>query len=383
MDFTRASHPFIIPILATGAELKSSFCLAKDNCVFLSEPFGNLEDLETLRSFEAGIESAMEAFGIKPRLVAYDMHPEYLSTKYALSLTPNTYHLLPIQHHHAHIASCMAEHHLDEKVLGVAFDGLGFGEDGYLWGGEFLIADYAIYERKAHLEYVPLVSGRQAIREPWRMAAVWLYKTFGRDFLNLDIGFVQRLERNKWSTLEKMIETKFNSPLTSSMGRLFDAVSSLVGIRDKTSFEAEAAIELEKAMGSYELELRSEKLEVIGYKFEIREEDSLIIDPRLIFKGIVEDLKKKKSVSEISKKFHWTITEMVKEVCLKIRQEVGLNKVVLSGGVFQNNFLFKDVPLVLKASGFEVFTHSRVPTNDAGISLGQAVIANRKVRLCV
>ena len=234
-------------ILACGAELKNSFCLARDNFVFMSHHIGDLENLETLTSFEEGIEHFKRIFNIEPTLIAYDLHPEYLATKYALSL--QNIPKIGVQHHHAHIVSCMIDNEIDGEVIGVSFDGTGYGTDGKIWGGEFLICDYGGFERVGHLEYTPLPGGEKAIKEPWRMAASILYKIYNNNMLDLDIDFVKELDRNKWATIKKMIDKGINSPMTSSSGRLFDAVSALVGIRKEIYYEGQAAIELEMAAG--------------------------------------------------------------------------------------------------------------------------------------
>lgn len=363
------------PILACGAHLKNTFALAKGDKVFISHLIGDLENLETLQVFEKGIEDSKKAFDIEPKIVVHDMHPEYLSTKYAKSL-PSQLSTFSVQHHHAHIASCLADNGVsNHKVIGVAFDGTGFGTDGNIWGGEFLIADYADFQRIAHLKYIALPGAGQAIKEPWRMAATYLYQAYGEDFLRLDLDFVSRLDKNKWKILEKMMKEKINSPLTSSVGRLFDAVSSLVGVRDRIDYEGQAAIELEKQIAY------STQSTVSSYEFKVeREQDTLIINPTPMIKEVVKDLQRKLSVSVISEKFHNTIGEMIIEVCKKVREKRKLNEVALSGGVFQNKFLFNRAFRRLTDEGFKVYVHSRVPANDGGISLGQAVIASAKVR---
>ncbi|MCI0617218.1 Sua5/YciO/YrdC/YwlC family protein, partial [bacterium] len=234
---------FSKPILACGAELKNTFCLARKNYAFVSHHIGDLENLETLKSFEEGIEHFKKLFDIEPEAVAYDLHPEYLSTKYALDLSVPV--KIVIQHHHAHIASCMADNDIAGDVIGVAMDGLGFGLDGSFWGCEFIVANLETFQRMAHLHYLPMPGGTSAIREPWRMAATYLNHAYGEKFLSLDLDFVKRLDLQKWKLLEKMHSRELNSPLTSSMGRCFDAVSSLLGIRDRIHYEGEAAIELE------------------------------------------------------------------------------------------------------------------------------------------
>ena len=224
----KTSFKFKTQILACGAELKNTFCLARGDNAYISHHIGDLENLETLRSFTTGIEHFKRLFDLRPDVIAHDLHPEYLSTKYALACD-EIENKIGVQHHHAHIAGCMADNSVEGEVIGVAMDGLGFGTDGKLWGGEFFVADFKHAERIAHLDYVPLPGAAKAIREPWRLAAVYLQRTFGDDFLNLDLPFVKALNRIEWQTLRQMGETRTNSPETSSMGRLFDAVSALLG----------------------------------------------------------------------------------------------------------------------------------------------------------
>ncbi|MFH1778920.1 MAG: carbamoyltransferase HypF, partial [Candidatus Omnitrophota bacterium] len=305
---------------------------------------------------------------IKPEIVAFDLHPDYLSTKFAKSL--NISNEIGVQHHYAHMASFLAQGKPNGKVIGVTFDGTGFGLDGNIWGGEFLIGDLTGFERKGHLKYVPMPGGERAIKEPWRMAASWLYQIYGEDFLNLRIKFVDELDRSKWAILKKMIDRKINSPLTSSIGRLFDAVSSLIGIRGKVEYEAQAAIELE---GIAEKDVRD------FYEFNIEPEGGLyVIDPSPIFISIVEDLRKNIATSVISARFHNSISRLINEVCMKLRDSLAIEVVVLSGGVFLNRYLVNKVKPQLVANGFKLLEDDRIPVGDSGISIGQALIADRR-----
>ncbi len=360
-------------ILACGGELKNTFCVTRGSYAFLSHHIGDLENLETLTSFEEGIEHFKRLFNIEPKAVAYDLHPDYLSTQYALSLPD-----LPkvgVQHHHAHIVSCMAENGIEGEVIGVAMDGTGFGTDGTIWGGEFLKANYKDFDRVAHLKRVPMPGGPMAIKQPWRMAMVYLADTFGDGAKELKIDLMKRIDFQKWDVLKRAIERKINTPWTSSMGRFFDAVSSLLGIRDEVNYEGQAAIELETVAAR---DVREE------YAFRIHQEQrSMVIDLSETVKGIVADLEKGVPASNISGKFHQTISRLITETCKIIRTRVGLNRVVLSGGVFQNMLLISLVTKELEGSGFEVYTHHLVPTNDGGISLGQAVVAHMRLFQCV
>lgn len=363
-------------ILSCGAELKNTFCLTKGNYAFLSQHIGDLENLETLQSFEKGIEQFKHLFSIEPRVIAYDMHPEYLSTKYAkrLSLKHPDIPTVPIQHHYAHIASCMAENGITDKVIGIAFDGTGYGTDGKIWGAEFLIADLENSKRVGHLRYIPMPGGEMAIKEPWRMAVSYLYDTYGDGFTDLGLESVKKIPREKRELVKKMISQGINSPLTSSMGRFFDAVSAMLSICMKNNYEAQAAIELEMAIK--EKEEREEQ-----YKYSIMDENGLlIIDTKELVRGIVEDIKGASSTSFISSKFHNTIVEIITDISNKLRKRFGLNKIALSGGVFQNMFLLNKTVKGLQKNGFSLYTHHRVPTNDGGISLGQAAIAGYRMK---
>lgn len=359
-------------ILACGGELKNTFCLTRGRYAFLSHHIGDLENLETLTSFEEGIEHFKRLFSIEPKAVAYDLHPDYLSTKYALSLSD-----LPkvgVQHHHAHIVSCMVENGIEEEVIGVAFDGTGYGTDETIWGGEFLKVNYREFDRIAHLKKVPMPGGTMAIKDPWRMAMVYLMDAFGNGVKALKIDLIKRIDFPKWDILKKAIERRINTPWTSSMGRLFDAVSSLLSIRDEVHYEGQAAIELEMVADS-DVEER--------YLFHVHQEERpMAIDLSETIRGIVRDLGESVPASIISGKFHRTLAYLTTGICKMIREREGLNRVVLSGGVFQNMLLLSRVTDELKESGFEVHVHHLVPTNDGGISLGQAVVAQMRLFQC-
>ncbi|MFN2453425.1 MAG: carbamoyltransferase HypF [Pyrinomonadaceae bacterium] len=364
----KSASNFTREILACGAELKNTFCLTHENYAFVSHHIGDLENLETLRSFTEGIEHFKRLFHLRPDVVAYDLHPEYLSTKYALALE-DVQTKIGVQHHHAHIASCMADNQIEGEVIGVALDGLGFGTDNRLWGGEFFVADFLDATRIAHLEYVPMPGGAKAIREPWRMAAVYLQRAFGDEFTKLNLPFVQKMNHRTWNTLRRMIATGTNSPETSSMGRLFDAVASLLGLRDTANYEGQAAIELE---------MIADRNCTRGYEFEIEAKGNIIKTDKVI-RRVVEDLLENVSAPEIAAKFHLGVARLIASLARRVRNERGLNRVVLSGGVFQNMFLLERACRLLKDDGFDVYTHCRVPANDGGISFGQAAIANARI----
>ncbi len=364
----RVGFEFGQEILACGAELKNTFCLARGNHAFISHHIGDLENLETLRSYEEGIEHYERLFHLRPRVVAHDLHPEYLSTKYAHAFDESLTKI-GVQHHHAHVASCMADNRIEGEVIGVAMDGLGFGEDGRMWGGEFFVADFCDAERFAHLDYIPMPGGARAVREPWRMAAVYLQRALGDDFLKLDIPFVQNMDARAWATLRRMVATGTNSPQTSSMGRLFDAVSALLGLRNTVNYEGQAAIELEAV---------ADLSHTNSYEFELAE-GGKVIKADAVIRRVVEDILDGRPPEEVSTKFHRGVTHLVATVAGWMREERRLSRVVLSGGVFQNLFLLDNACRMLRRDGFEVFTHSRVPPNDGGISLGQAAIANARL----
>ncbi len=357
-------------ILACGGELKNTFCLTRGRYAFLSHHIGDLENLETLNSFEEGIKHFKNLFSVEPKAIAYDLHPDYLSTQYALSLQDIS--KVGVQHHHAHIVSAMAENGIEGDVIGVALDGTGFGTDGTIWGGEFLIANLNDFKRGAHLKKVPMPGGTMAIREPWRMAMVYLHETYGNETKRLGINFMRKLNLEKWEILKQMIEKKINTPMTSSMGRFFDAISSLLGVRDEVHYEGQAAIELE---------MIADREAGAEYSFHIHSDTiPLVIDPVETIRGIVHDLEEGTSPAKISGRFHRTIASLIVKTCETIRSSEKLNRVVLSGGVFQNMLLLSLAMKGLRNLGFDVYTHHLVPSNDGGISLGQAVIAHMKLK---
>jgi hydrogenase maturation protein HypF len=356
-------------ILACGGELKNTFCLTRGQYAFMSHHIGDLENLETLTSFEEGIEHFKRLFYIEPKAVAYDLHPDYLSTQYALSIPDIP--KIGVQHHHAHIVSAMAENGMEGDVIGVALDGTGFGLEGTVWGGEFIRASLRDFDRLAHLKKVPMPGGSMAIKEPWRMAMVYLSDAFGDETSKLKVDLIKRIDSHKWDILKRAIEKKINIPWTSSMGRLFDAVSSLLSIRDEVHYEGQAAIEMEMIADRWVKE---------EYPFNIyKDEKPIVVDPTETIRGAARDLIDRVPPSKISGKFHKTIARLIVETCETIRSDEKLNRVVLSGGVFQNIFLLSLVIEGLKESSFDVYTHHVVPANDGGISLGQAVIAHMRL----
>ena len=376
MKYTKIALPYKVKnsILAVGAQSKGSFCFAKGNTAYLSESGGDLSDLQNFKKFERDIKGLQKKLKIKPSIIVRDLHPEYISTKYAYDLVNGErFTVKGIQHHEAHVASCIADNNVKGKVIGVAFDGTGFGSDGNIWGGEFFIGNTKRLKRAAHLKYVAMPGGEACIREPWRMAFSYIYLLYGKK--GLLRHFVPRNDRQGVSRndmLGQMIDKKINSPLTSSVGRLFDGVSSLIGVCDFAGYEGEAAIRLEKM-----ILVKGSRLKVQGeYEFKYDDNDGvIIIDWEPVIKDIVKDLKKGISKSEVSLKFHNAICNMIKEVCILLRKKHKINKVCLSGGVFQNKYISGRIGPILAENGFKAYLHDRIPAHDGGIALGQAVLA--------
>jgi hydrogenase maturation protein HypF len=359
-------------VLGCGAEEKNTFCLTKDNYAFLSQHIGDMENMETLEHFDSTISLYERLFRIEPEIIAHDLHPDYLATKYAQELGELGIKLVPVQHHHAHIASCMADNGLEAPVIGVAFDGTGMGADGSIWGGEFLVADCRNFSRVGHLEYLPLPGGAAAIKRPYRTAIGYILTLLGENTLNQELPLVREVDEIEIEVIKRQIERKFNSPLTSSMGRLFDAISALLGIRSEIDYEGQAAVELE--MAAYEEDYANAQE---SYSYHIIEDRGIrIVQLRDLLSAVIEDLHQGAPKGRISVKFHNTIAQMINEMCHLIANETGISQVALSGGVFQNRLLSRKTISLLESSGFQVFTHKQVPCNDGGISLGQAVIAN-------
>ena len=362
---------FARPVLACGAELKHTFCIAKGRHAFVSHHIGDLENYETWRSFTTGVEHFGRLFDIRPEVVAHDLHPEYLSTKYALELEEAGGHvaLTGVQHHHAHVASCLADNGEAGPVIGVAFDGLGWGTDGTVWGGEILVADLAGFERVGHLETVAMPGGAAAIREPWRMAAAWLDAVYGPDVPeHLEL---RRRHEDRWRDVCQVARSGMSSPATSSAGRLFDAVSALCGIRDVIRYEGQAAVELEQ---------RADLGETGAYQLPVEAGSVLRLGAGELIRAVVDDIGQGAPAGVVAARFHRGLAAGVVSACRAVRAERGLTTVACSGGVFQNALLLGLVVDGLEADGFRVLIHSRVPPNDGGISLGQAACAGARDR---
>jgi hydrogenase maturation protein HypF len=349
------------PVLACGAELKNTFCLGKDHRAFVSHHIGDLENYETYRSFTEGITHFRRLFDVDPSLVAHDLHPEYLSTKYAREL--DGVELLGVQHHHAHIASCLADNGEAGPVIGVAFDGLGLGSDGTIWGGEFLVADLTGFTRHGHLAAVPMPGGTAAIKQPWRMAAAHLDAAFDRE---VPETAVLRRNAQRWDSVLAVARAGVNSPLTSSAGRLFDAVAAIAGVRDAINYEGQAAVELEQL---------ADRAETRAYPVSLSGAGPFVVQGGDLIRAVVSDLARDTPVSTVAARFHHGVAGAIAAGADRVRQETGLDTVALSGGVFQNLLLLDSTVDLLGAAGFRVLTHHRVPTNDGGLSLGQAAVA--------
>ncbi len=354
------------PILAVGGELKNTVCIVRGAEAFLSQHVGDLENLESYNFFGEAVEHLERILQVHPRTIAHDLHPDYFSTKWALEREDAEH--IPVQHHHAHIASCMAENHLSGKVIGIALDGTGYGSDGAIWGGEVLIADYVGFERVAHLQYVPLPGGSAAVREPWRMAVSHLSKNYGHDVQSLGLPFLKQLDPHKVQIILEMAEREVHSPRTSSCGRLFDAVAALIGLRSTVSYEAQAAIDLEMAAyGS---------TDEGAYPFDLARDGTIWkIGTHSLFDWLIADLRKQVGVAAMSRRFHNGLALVMRDVALRIRDERNINRVCLSGGCFQNVLLSELVSRALQQQNVEVYFHAAVPAGDGGISLGQALVA--------
>ena len=356
-------------ILATGAEQVNTFCIGKGSKAILSQYIGDLQNAETTVFYEETVGKFLKLFRMKPEIVVSDLHPEYFTTKFASDKNHNTKHI-QVQHHHAHIASCMAEHGLDEPVIGVALDGTGYGTDGNIWGGEFLYCDLQDFERFTHFKYMPIPGGDRGIEEPWRMAVSYLYSVYGDEITKSVLPFLKKLPAEKLDFILKMLKSGTNCPMVSSAGRLFDAVSAILSLCLKASFPAEAPMRLESI-------IEPGCKEKYPYIFQENVEFDLTI------LSIAEDIRKNISPGIISAKFHNTIISVIFDVVNAMNERYHCRKVVLSGGTFQNKYLVEGLFGKFMDSDFEVYSHRIVPANDGGISLGQLAIAAKRRHLCV
>jgi hydrogenase maturation protein HypF len=406
-------------VLGCGADIKNTFTITKGGYAIASQHIGDMENLETLNFFEETLNNLKQVYRANPVAIAYDLHPNYLSTQWALRLKDSNESIVTsnewnkednnslknlllvtknsslvfygIQHHYAHIASVMAESGIKDKVIGIAFDGTGYGTDGNLWGGEFLICDLKGFERAAHFKYIPLPGGDRAIKECWRTAISYIVKSVGFrvdsyvEFLD-SIGFVDRYGRDRIENILRLIDNKQFSPLSSGAGRLFDAASAIAGICDENTFEGEAAIALESMLHCSHFMVHSEK-----YPYEILDTNDhspihpstyspIIVDFSKMIVHILEDVEHKEDKSLIAVRFHNTLINAVTETVSRISKKYRIKDVALSGGVFQNEYLLKGAVSQLSSLGFDVHTNEKVPCNDAGISLGQAYIARERIK---
>lgn len=358
-------HREVPEILATGGELKNAFCLTRSSYAFLSHHIGDLENFETLNSFEQGIAHYERLFRIKPKLIGCDLHPDYLATRYAHQRAEEeNLPLVQIQHHHAHLAACLADNGWDrtDPVIGLSFDGTGYGTDGAIWGGEFLLGGYEGYRRLYHLKYAPLPGGDQAVRKPARMALAQLWNA--KIDWDPDLPPVSVLCASERSILKSQLDLKLNTPLTSSMGRLFDAAAALIGIRGAVNYEGQAAIEMEAC---------ADPDETGAYPLELHQDE---IDPAPLWMAMIVDIQSGAGRPQMASRFHNTIANLCLDLCQKIQQDFGSDVVAFSGGVWQNQYLLRATSKRLEQAGFHLLIHRQVPANDGGIALGQALIAS-------
>ncbi|MFO0822164.1 MAG: hypothetical protein U0792_03430 [Gemmataceae bacterium] len=350
------------PTLAVGGQLKSTFALGLGRHVTLSHHLGDLDHAEAFRAFTECVTHYEKLFEFTPAVVVHDLHPDYASTRYAHSRT-DIPRRIAVQHHHAHLASCLAEHGVEEPAIGVIFDGAGLGTDGTIWGGEFLVGDCRAYRRAAHLRPVGMPGGEQAVREPWRMALAYLIDA-GLEPTVLEIAILPQTVR----TARQLLMRPSLSPLTSSVGRLFDAVAAIAGIRHRVTYEGQAAIELEGFAARLEPD--------VAYPFGLElKGDALVLDCRPLVAAVALDVGLGVNPSRIARRFQTTLVEMTVQTCNRIRSDTGLSLVALSGGVFLNALLTSELVASLEADGFRVLRHKQVPPGDGGLCLGQLAIA--------
>jgi hydrogenase maturation protein HypF len=371
----RVELPFEVkPVLAVGGERENAFCLAEGHEALLSPHIGDMQDAETQETFEQNIQHLSHTFHVEPEILAHDLHPDYFTTHFAGRAGLDLPHIR-IQHHHAHIAACMADNNLSERqLIGLCFDESGYGLDGAVWGGEVLLASYADFERFAHLEYLPLPGGDPAICSPWRLAVAYTY-ALGIDVHGLP--FLQNLDRQALQSIRQQVDRKLNVSFTSSVCHLFDAVASLIGIRNEITYEEQAVIEMAVLSKSY-ISTAS------PYPYSIEETDhTTVIRLQELLSGMVQDLRVKQSIGLIGARFHKTVAEIAIEACRRARAKTKRNEVALSGSVWQNQLLLDLVRDGLGKDRFTVYFHRQVPTNDGGLALGQAVIAGHAHRLAM
>ncbi|MBE6090021.1 MAG: carbamoyltransferase HypF [Clostridium beijerinckii] len=347
-------------IIAVGGQQKSTICVSKNGYTYLSQYLGDLGEFNCYKNLKYVLKHFCNLFDINAEVLVYDMHPSYSSSKYAKE---KEIRKIEVQHHHAHMVSCMAEHSIYDSVIGIIFDGTGFGLDGSIWGGEFLVGNRSVFKRAGQLKYVNLQGGEQAIKEPWRCALSYLY-ALGYDPEKI----IQGVDNEKIKVVKQALDSKINCFLSSSVGRLFDAVAALCGIRNNISYDGQAAIELENII-DYKIKE--------SYLWDIKEANGIFnIQYKSIIEGILVDIQKKELISKISSKFHNSLIKASCDLVCKLREKEHIDKVVLSGGVFENHYLLKGIYVNLIKQGFKVFYNEQIPTNDEGISFGQLHVAN-------
>ncbi len=355
-------------IFAAGAELTGAFAIGKGKEIIASQYFGDLQNVENFNFYAESFQRFSELFRFQSQSVVCDLHPDYVTTAFARNLN------LPVeqvQHHHAHIASVMAEHNIETPIIGVAFDGTGYGTDGNIWGSEFLLCEGIKFERLSHFEYIPLPGGDKAVLEPWRSGISYLYKCFGSDLVQLEIPFIKNLEANKIKLVIQAIEKTINSPLSCSAGRLFDAFTAITGICLNPTFHAEAPMRLESVIDWNCKE---------NYSFTMYDN---IISFENMWHEVVQDIKENKPKEILSAKFHNTIIHVIFKTCKHLRNQMGINIIALSGGTFQNKYLIEKTEKLLTENMFTVISNRQFPSNDGGIAIGQMYIAAKKRKLCV
>jgi hydrogenase maturation protein HypF len=349
-----------LQILALGGQQKNTICVSKNGYAYLSQYLGDLENFNSYENFKGVLRNFSNLFDIHAEILVHDFHPTYLSTKYAKKQKMRK---IQVQHHHAHMVSCMAEHSIYDAVIGVIFDGTGLGLDGAIWGGEFFIGTRNSFKRVGQLEYVKIQGGEQAIKEPWRCAVSYL-ETLGYDSLEI----IKDVEREKIQVVTQAFNAELNCFVSSSIGRLFDTVAALIGIRNNITYDGQAAIELENII---EVEIEE------SYPWNIQEKGGVFhLQYKDIVEGVLKDLQRKEPAYEISAKFHNSLAEATCALVCQLREREGLNKVVLSGGVFENQYLLKKVYKNLIKRDFEVFHNEQIPINDGGLSFGQLHVAS-------
>ena len=362
LPFT-ASHD----ILACGAQRKGTYCLVTGSKAYLSQDFGDLERPETLEHFEASLKSTRRLFQLEPQVIAHDMDPNFVSTHFAHDYPAASAIRVAVQHHHAHVVSAMVDRGLERPVIGVAYDGGGYGTDGAVWGGEILVADWQSFERAAHIRYAPLIGGEAAIRHPYRMAAAYVWSLCAASVSEFE-SFLATLPIGERIILRRQLEAELHTPLTSSCERLSDGAAAMLGVRREAEYEGQPALELE-AIADPEVE------DVYPYDV-IRRGDGWIIDPAALFRALWCEYRAGRRVPHIAAAFHNSIASFTLAACAQVREARGLNQVVLSGGCFRNALLTRRLVDTLSSAGFQAFTHSRVPPDDGGLSLGQAAVAH-------